>query len=165
MIKLINQEQIEPYLDLLAEVEHTALNRSNPAHEQWLRRRVSSFFSRGAVFLALHEDEAPNEMIGIISVLHDEAPEGIDSWGARAEVLQIGVSKSYRRRGAGSLLLQQAQQYARDRGAYCLFMMTYAEDYDVIAFYGKNGFIPVATIPDVFGPGLEGNVVLRKIIG
>jgi hypothetical protein len=45
-----------------------------------------------------------------------------------------------------------------------MLMMTYAADYDVIAFYGKNGFIPVATIPDVFGPKAEGNAVLRKVL-
>ncbi|CAH1056056.1 hypothetical protein PAECIP111894_02209 [Paenibacillus pseudetheri] len=43
-------------------------------------------------------------------------------------------------------------------------MLTYAEVYDVIAFYGKNGFVPVGTIPDVFGPGAEGNTILRKIL-
>jgi hypothetical protein len=43
-------------------------------------------------------------------------------------------------------------------------MMTYGEDYDVIAFYGKSGFIPVAMLPDTYGPHLEGNVFMRKLL-
>ncbi len=157
------RDDIGPYLDILAEVEHSSLNRGNPEHERWLLKRINSFYDRGAVFLGL-EDGSNGEVSGIISVLHEEAPPGIDSWGARAEVLQVGVHKNYRRQGIGSTLLKYAEQFARDRGVYCLFMMTYAEDHDVIAYYGKNGFVPVATIPDVFGPHLEGNVVLRKIM-
>jgi GNAT superfamily N-acetyltransferase len=163
MIKEIYITEIEQYLDLLAEVEHVNLNRSNPDHEKWLLKRIHSLYSRGAMFFAYHDpkDEAN---YGIISVLHEEAPEGINQLGYRAEVTQIGVSKSSRRTGIGSILLKHAERWVKERGGYCLFIMTYAEDYDVIAFYGKNGFIPVATLPDVYGPDWEGNVFLRKIL-
>lgn len=164
MLIAVSEKEIEPYLDLLAEVEHTKLDRSNPDHELWLRRRINRHYQRGAMFYAYHEI-GQEDAYGIIAVLHEEAPPGIPALGARAEVLDIGVSKRHRRKGIGSILLRQAEKIARSRGAYCLFMLTYAEDYDVIAFYGKNGFIPVATIPDVFGPHDEGNVVLRKIVG
>lgn len=162
MIREIREEGIEPYLDILAEVEHVNLNRSNPEHEQWLRRRIGTHYRRGAKFYG-YQDEA-GAAAGIVVMLHEEAPAGIDALGARAEVLDIGVSKQHRRKGMGSILLKHAEDVARSRGAYCLFMMTYAEDYDVIAFYGKNGFVPVATIPDVFGPDLEGTAVLRKVL-
>jgi hypothetical protein len=33
-----------------------------------------------------------------------------------------------------------------------------------IAFYGKNGMTPVATLPDVHGPGDEGMVYIRKVL-
>ena len=164
MIKAVLEHELDPYLPLLAEVEHSKLDLSNPEHERWLRRRMHRHYQRGALFYAYHDD-GEEDAYGIIAVLHEDAPQGIDMWGARAEVLDIGVSKGHRRKGIGSKLLQHAEEIARDKGAYCLFMMTYAADYDVIAFYGKNGFIPVATIPDVFGPGLEGNAVLRKVIG
>ncbi|MBP1995072.1 GNAT family N-acetyltransferase [Paenibacillus eucommiae] len=162
-IRIISEADIEPYLDIIAEIEHVHLNRGNPNHEQWLRRRISSFYARGAKFFACH-DPIHGHILGIVTILHEEAPEGIEALGARAEVLQIGVNKNHRRQGIGSILLKHAEDYARNRGVYCLFMMTYAEDYDVIAFYGKNGFIPVATLPDVYGPRLEGNVFLRKIL-
>lgn len=162
MMREIREEAIEPYLDILAEVEHVNLNRSNPEHEQWLRRRIGTHYRRGAKFYG-YQDEA-GAAAGIIVMLHEEAPAGIDALGARAEVLDIGVSKQHRRKGIGSILLKHAEAVARSRRAYCMFMMTYAEDYDVIAFYGKNGFVPVATIPDVFGPDLEGTAVLRKVL-
>lgn len=156
--------RIEPYMDLLAEVEHVQLDRKNPSHERWLRKRIRGYEERGAKFFAYH-DPHDKERYGIVTVLHEEAPEGIDSLGARAEVLNIGVNRQARRSGVGSILLKIAEQYARRRGAYCLFLMTYAEDYDVIAFYGKNGYVPVATLPDVYGSNLEGNVFCVKSFG
>ncbi|MEK5396404.1 GNAT family N-acetyltransferase [Paenibacillus sp. FSL K6-2859] len=163
IIKLIREHEIEPYLDLLAEVEHIHLDRNNRNHEQWLRRRIQSHFQRGALFYGYHENEQC-DAFGIVAVLHEEAPIGIPALGARAEVLDIGVSKEHRRKGIGGILLQHVEKVVKSRGAYCLLMLTYAEDFDVIAFYGKNGFVPVATIPDVFGPGAEGNTILRKIL-
>ncbi|WP_256757505.1 GNAT family N-acetyltransferase [Cohnella sp. WQ 127256] len=162
-IKPVSLAEIDPYLDLMAEVEHTQLDRRNPSHERWLRNRIRSYYDRGAEIFVYH-DSQNEERFGIIAILHEEAPEGIDALGARAEVLHIGVSMAARRHGVGSILLKYAEDFAKVRGVYCLFMMTYAEDYDVIAFYGKNGFIPVATLPDVYGPSFEGNVFLRKII-
>jgi GNAT superfamily N-acetyltransferase len=163
IIKLVCEHEIEPYLDLLAEVEHIKLDRKNPNHEQWLRRRIQSHFERGALFYAYHEDEL-SDAFGIVAVLHEEAPNGIPALGARAEVLDIGVCKDHRRKGIGGILLHHVENIVKGRGAYCLIILTYAEDYDVIAFYGKNGYVPVATIPDVFGPGAEGNTVLRKLL-
>ncbi|XEC93822.1 GNAT family N-acetyltransferase [Paenibacillus tarimensis] len=162
-IRKINEENIGPYLNLLAEVEHVKLNRNNPNHEQWLRRRIKSFYARGAMYYACH-DCKDDEMYGIVAVLHEEPPEGIPALGARSEVLQIGVNRHGRRKGIGSILLKHAEEVVKKRGAHCLLMMTYAEDDDVIAFYGKNGYVPVAALPDVYGPGLEGNVFLRKIL-
>ena len=52
--------------------------------------------------------------------------------------------------------------HAKEKGVYCLYMSTYAKDSGVIHFYGKNGFVPVATLPDVHGPKEEGLVIMRK---
>lgn len=161
MIKEIREEEIESFLDLLAEIEHVKLDRRIPEHDQWIRNRVHLYYRRGALFFSYQENE-PEKPSGIVVVLHERGPAGIDALGARAEVLAIGVTKNVRRNGIGSILLKHAEAVVKERGATCLMMMTYAEDYDVIAFYGKNGFVPVATIPDVFGPKLEGTVILRK---
>jgi hypothetical protein len=45
-----------------------------------------------------------------------------------------------------------------------MYVSTYAKDKEAISFYLQNGFVRVATLPDVHGPGDDGNVYMRKII-
>ncbi|WP_409344437.1 GNAT family N-acetyltransferase [Paenibacillus sp. MBLB4367] len=162
LFKEISESAFAPFFGLMAEIEHTKLNIANPNHAEWLQRKIRLHYLRGVKFFAYYIDgERP---AGLVAVLHEEAPEGIPALGMRAEVLDIGVYPEYRRQGYGSVLLQYAENYLRDKGVYCMFMMAYAEDYDVIAFYGKNGFVPVATLPDTYGPQWEGNVFLRKLL-
>ena len=53
---------------------------------------------------------------------------------------------------------------ANELDIYCMYLSTYAKKYEAIAFYGKNRFVPVATLPDVHDPNDEGNVYMRKIL-
>ncbi|WP_183192538.1 GNAT family N-acetyltransferase [Brevibacillus fluminis] len=163
MITKVDEWQIEPYLDLLAAAEHVRLDRRLPDHDEWLRNRVHLHFARGAQFFGYHAEEEC-EPTGIVVILHEEAPSGIPTLGARGEILDIAVSEQLRRKGVGSILLAHAEKVLRERCVYCMFAMTAADDYDVIAFYGKNGLVPVATLPDVYGQGYEGNIFLRKIL-
>lgn len=162
MIKEINESEFDVFLKLMAEVEHVKLDMKIPNHKEWLRNKIKLLYLRGTKFLGFYNEG--NEPIGFITILHEKPPEGIEVLGMRAEVLEIGVFPNFRRQGYGSILLKAGEEYARSLGVYCMFMMTYAEDYDVIAFYGKNGFIPVATLPDTYGPNLEGNLFMRKIL-
>jgi hypothetical protein len=41
---------------------------------------------------------------------------------------------------------------------------TYAGSSQTVSFYVKNGFCPVAVLPDVFGPKAEGMIYLRKLL-
>lgn len=161
MIKEMTEEEFERFLPLIAEVEHVKLDVTNTAHKAWLDNKLKLLVLRGTKFLAYRMDSEP---IGFISVLHEKPPAGIEVLGMRAEVMQIGVFPAFRRKGYGSILLKAGEEYAKSKGAYCLYIMTYAEDYDVIAFYGKNGFIPVASLPDTYGPDLEGNLLMRKVL-
>jgi len=162
MIKELNEADFEGFLPLIAEVEHVKLDVSNSVHKAWLENRLKLLVLRGAKFLAYYNDS--KEPIGFISILHEKPPAGIDVLGMRAEVMQIGVFPAFRRKGYGSILLKAGEEFAKSSGAYCLYIMTYAEDYDVIAFYGKNGFVPVASLPDTYGPDLEGNLFMRKVL-
>ncbi|CAM3308067.1 Protease synthase and sporulation negative regulatory protein PAI 1 [Sphingomonas antarctica] len=47
--------------------------------------------------------------------------------------------------GVGGALMEHAIDAARDAGANRLLLGVYAENHRAIAFYGKNGFAPVAT--------------------
>ncbi len=150
---------MEEFYPIVAEVlcgKH--FDFDNMEHVSWLKKKISSFFSRGMVFFGLYYEEDP---IGYAALDINEQP-GFPN--VKAELHQIGIQNSLRRKSMGTMLLTHVENYAREKGVYCMLMSTYAADYKVIAFYGKNGFVPVATIPDVHGPGDEGIVYMRKIL-
>ncbi len=60
------------------------LDRNNSYHDQWLRNRIRSYYERGAFFFT-YEDCLREDMIGVVAVLHEKQPEGIEALGARAE--------------------------------------------------------------------------------
>lgn len=163
MIKEIREEQFSPFFELMAEVEcgkHFDFNNQN--HIDWLKKRISIYFFRGTKFFGYFSDD--NSPIGFATLLIDEGPKGISCMGQKCELLDIGVIPQYRGKGIGSELLKYVAEYAEKSGVYCMYMSTYAKDYKVIAFYGKNGFVPVAILPDVHGPNDEGIVFMRKIL-
>ena len=61
-------------------------------------------------------------------------------------------------------ILRFSEAYGREQGAYCQYVVTYAGAQGTIAFYQRNGFEIVATLPDVHGPKVAGNVYMRKIL-
>ncbi len=163
MIKEISENEFEPLLDLMAEVEcGNHFDANNPNHILWLKKRISIHYYRGTRFFAMF-DEADTP-IGFHGVLIEEGAEGVNCQAQKCELVAIGIFKEFRRKGSGSILLKHAEDFSREAGVYCMFMSTYAAAYDVIAYYGKNGYTPVATLPDIHGPGNEGIVFMRKIL-
>ncbi len=158
-------EFVETFFDLMAEVEcGPHFNPSNQAHVRWVRRRIAVHYFRGARFFALRlDDVAP---IGFSAVLVEEALEGVSSspFGHYSELLDIALLPAHRGMGHGQELLVHSELFARQAGAYCMYANTYAKNHDRIAFYGRSGFVPVATLPDVYGPGDEGRVCMRKLL-
>jgi ribosomal protein S18 acetylase RimI-like enzyme len=67
-----------------------------------------------------------------------------------------------RGKGYGSELLLHVEKLAIERGTTSPYASTYAKEHRVIAFYGRNGLAPVATLSDVDSPGDEGMVFMRK---
>ncbi len=59
-------------------------------------------------------------------------------------------------------LLEFATGIAAECGAASVVVRTYAASYDVIAFYGKNAFHPIAVVSETNGPDDEGTIVMRK---
>ena len=163
MIKEILENDFEPFYGLMGEIECGSLfEPDNPRHLEWLKKRVSIHYYRGTRFFALLNDE--NEPLGIVSVLIEEGAQGVKYQAQSSELTAIGIFPQHRRQGLGSVLLKHAEDFSREFGVYTMYMSTYAAAYDVIAFYGKNGYVPVATLPDVHGPGREGIVFMRKIL-
>jgi ribosomal protein S18 acetylase RimI-like enzyme len=164
-IRNITQEELLRYFyKLAAEVEcGNHFDFTNPRHEQWLRRKHAVYEFQGARFFASFlEDGAP---VGYGVLLIEEPLENVNQvFGQKTELLAIGVSSDFRGTGHGKELLDYAEEFSRKIGAYTMYISTYARDYKVIAFYGRNGYVPVATLPDVHGQGDDGLVYMRKII-
>ena len=164
MIKQIDeQEFVEVFFDLFAEVEcGDHFDGSNSAHVEWVRKRIAIHFFRGGLFYAYFLDEVP---VGYVAVLIDRGLSGVNCVGECPEVLDIIVLQRYRRKGYGSELLKYAENVARQSGAYCIYLRTYAGNDEAIAFYVKKGYDPVAEHPDVNGPNDRGDLYMRKILG
>jgi ribosomal protein S18 acetylase RimI-like enzyme len=165
MIREIQADELFKYFyRLAAEVEcGNHFDFSNPQHDRWLRRQIDIYYYRGAKFFALFlEDGAP---AGYGALLIEEPLENAAHSGQRSELLEIGVLNEFRGQGYGTLLLDHAEELSRMKKVYCMYMKTWAKDYAVIAFYGRCGYVPVATLPDVNGPGDEGDIYMRKILG
>ena len=162
-IREVLQDEISIFYELMGEVEYSLFNVGNKKHLEWLKRRIDRLYYNGAKFFCGFDEEG--SALGIITILIDEAPDGINEGFNSCEVIEMGVIKGIRNIGYGSKLLKYAEKYAKEKIVYCMYMHTYAGDYDVIAFYGKNGFVPVGILPDVYGPKNEGMLYMRKVIG
>jgi len=164
MIREIDQQTlVGEFFDLTAEVEcGDRFDPERPGHVEWLRDRVGRRFASGArCFAGYLDDGTP---VGFAAIHVDPGLEGVPYIGQYSEIVAMGVRAGHRRRGHGSRLLEHAEGYARGRGAYCLYAATYAGARGVISFYERNGFVRVATLPDVHGPMAEGNAYLRKVL-
>jgi GNAT superfamily N-acetyltransferase len=161
--ELTEAEFVETFFDLMAEVEcGRHFEPGNEAHILWVRRRIAVHYFAGARFFAFEvEDSTP---VGFSGILVEEPLEGAAPFGHYSELLDIAILSDYRGKGYGAELLAHAETHARQSGAYCLYIKTYAMSHDRIAFYGRAGFIPVATLPDVHGPGDEGTICMRKLL-
>jgi GNAT superfamily N-acetyltransferase len=163
MIREIQPDEIFKYFyRLAAEIEcGNHFDFSNPNHDRWLRRQIDIHYYRGARFFALFLDDGTPAGFGALLIA--EKLENAAYSGQTSELLEIGVLKEFRGKGYGKLLLDYTEEYSRSKNVYCMYIKTWAKDYNVIAFYGQCGFVPVATLPDVNGPGDEGDIYMRKV--
>lgn len=162
MIHEMNEVEFEVFFPLMAELEAGShFDFDKPRHIEWLRRKITARFLSGMRVFGYYLDGTP---IGFAAVIINEGPDGVSGCWRSAELLDIAYLPEHRGQGYGSEMLEYVEDYARQAGVYCLLMPTYALEYRRIAFYGKNGYVPVATMPDVHGPGDEGEVYMRKIL-
>jgi len=163
ILQIEKQEIIEKLLPLFAEIEcGKKFDIKNPLHTSWLKKRLTIYIERGATIFAYYIER--NKPIGFTLLLIDDGPIGVPYLGQYAEILDIGILSEYRGKGYGSKLIKYAEVLAEKSGVYCLGIYTTENDRDAIAFYKKNGFDLLATIPDVHGPKAPGKVWMRKLI-
>ncbi|MEJ2792713.1 GNAT family N-acetyltransferase [Iodobacter sp. LRB] len=161
MIKeLFNQDDIAPFFAILGNAEFELFNEKIPEHHDWLQQKTDQLLYCKTRFFGIYTVD--KTAAGIASVRIDLRPPGVCNNWHSAEIMQIGVRADLKHKGYGTQLLQYIQ--GQLDAVYCLYLHTYPADYDVIAFYGKNGFMPVGLVPDFYGPELEGKLYLRKVL-
>lgn len=163
IIKELFEKDFEPFCPLMAEIELGSLfDVENNVHNEWLWDKIHRRYGSGTRFFAMYGNG--NEIIGLAGVQLEKTLKGVPYLGQKSELTDIVIAEKYRGRGAGTELLKYAEKTAKENGAYCMYAATAAFDYETVAFYGKNGFVPVATLTDVNGPNDEGALYMRKIL-
>lgn len=158
-IEKISLTQLEEILDLVLWAELETLSIDNPEDRAWITNKLGKLEAAGCEFFGIFCND---KLIGFATILIEDRPAAAcDGYGA-CELLQIGIKAEFRNDGYGSKLLQYIEQYLKAKNVYCLYMHTYAPDYPVVAFYGKNGYIPRGVVPDVYGPKLPGMLYMSK---
>jgi GNAT superfamily N-acetyltransferase len=157
MIQQMSEQDVQrTCLPLMAEIEAGSwFHADDSEHVTWLRRCVSRRVGRGGVFYVLAEDDAAP--LGLSCLVIDDYPvrEG------HAEVLDLVIVASHRRKGYGTLLIRDAVRRCREAGLCCIYVSTYAGDADAISFYQHVGFRSVAELPRLNGPTDRGQLFLR----
>ena len=93
----------------------------------------------GKIFVA----EVEEEVVGFINVrLEHESQEYISSLVDYAYISDIVVLQAYRGRGIGTILLQQAEAFARHQGATVLKIQVLARNQQAADVYQHVGFRP-----------------------
>ncbi|HEX3023209.1 MAG TPA: GNAT family N-acetyltransferase [Lachnospiraceae bacterium] len=152
-------EDLNDILDLVLWTELESLCIDNPDDRAWINSKLRKLEASGGEFFGCYKED---RLIGFATILIEDRPaSACDGYGA-CELLQLGIRGEYRKGGYGSKMLQFIEQYLKERKVYCLYMHTYASDYSVVAFYGKNGYIPRGVVPDVYGPKFDGMLYMSK---
>ncbi len=158
-IEEIYQDDFGPFVDLMADIEMgDHYHPSNNEHRSWLNKKIARHYFCGTRFYGLYGDD--DDIIGLCGLRIEKSPLGHSI----SELTDIGIVKEHRRKGYGAILLEHAEKLSREADVYMMYMITDAHEWWNIAFYGKAGFAPVAVLPDIHGPGLEGHIYMRKIL-
>lgn len=81
---------------------------------------------------------------GVIIVIEKEHPP-IPMYVAEvfAEVQELSVTKKFRRKGVGLLLMQTAEAWAKSRGRKHMQLSVWAKNHGAVQFYKDSGYLPM----------------------
>ena len=77
----------------------------------------------------------------------------VEQWRSVARIEDIIVGRQFRRYGIGSLLLNCASDWARNRGCWAIVLETQNVNYPAIQFYLRNGFEAWSVHQHFYPPG------------
>lgn len=106
-------------------------------------------------------ETATGAPIGFALLIAPELPEGLARPGD-LELKRIYLLSRYHGTGLGGALMEAAVKEAGSRGASRLLLGVYAHNARAIAFYRKQGFVPIGTRQYAVGAELYDDVVLAR---
>ena len=79
-------------------------------------------------------------------------------------IVTIDVLKVWRRRGVGSLLMEAAEQWARDHGLRMIGLETAQDNLAAQRFYEARGYRKVDEIEQYYADGTSAWVMLKELV-
>jgi ribosomal-protein-alanine N-acetyltransferase len=121
--------------------------------DPWSRGSFAALLERPRVFFAVAVDGPARTVVGhvITWFVVDEA-----------ELANLAVAPSARRRGIGGALLRAAVGAAESRGATSMYLEVRASNRAAIALYGSRGFREVGRRPAYYRRPVEDALILRR---
>ncbi len=136
--------------------------KDNKQHVEWLRKKISNSFNDYGVVLGAYDDSGIP--LGFIWYKHDTGMDGVAYSGKCAHIKLFGLFDEYRNRGIGTDLLNTAYRLIKENGGECLYVDTYLDNKEAIAYYVKRDFYPVTLLPGLNGLDDEPQVLLYKVL-
>ncbi len=88
---------------------------------------------------------------------------GVVIVGADADVQTIGVSPAAQRQGVGTILIDDLETYASQRGATRMFLEVSAENDAAHAMYLGRGYQATGRRRDYYAPGVDAVVMVKRL--
>ena len=115
-----------------------------------------------SVFFFLREDST-NEIIGYLKLRSDRSEEFFPSEPA-LELQRIYIKKAFWRQGYGKILLDYAENYARENSFKWLWLVVYNKNESAIRFYTRESYEIFANKAFSFGDEIHDDFAMRKMI-
>jgi GNAT superfamily N-acetyltransferase len=159
-IREVLEAGLAPFFELMGEVEGGShFDPANLDHVDWLTDRINKHYGHGVRFFGMWEGDDPVGIVGLLVERHLQT-----EW-QLGYITDLRVYPRFRGKGYGSKLMDFVAEEAKRQNCYCVHVDTYAGSAYNVVFYTRNGYAPVGVIADMNGPGDEGQVWLRKVLG
>jgi ribosomal protein S18 acetylase RimI-like enzyme len=107
-------------------VKNIKKDYEEPLLEDWMEEESEG----GCQIFGIEDD---GNIVGWLTI-------GKESWSDRLRIFELLIIEEYRDKGYGKLLVQKAEEVAKEKGCYCVILETQTDNYNAIEFYKKCGF-------------------------
>jgi len=96
-----------------------------------------------------------DEIVGFLIAHHETK--------SRAHIITLDVVESWRRRGVGGALMDEAEAWAKRRGAGLVYLETAEDNLPAQKFYVARGYAKVQTVEGYYSNGAAAWVMVKQI--